>query len=223
MARFARVVLPGCAHHVTQRGVRSMGLFFSDADRQEYLRLLAEQGKEFGLRFLSYCLMTNHVHLVVVPRKADSLARAIGEAHRLYTRRINFRQGARGYLFQGRFFSCPLDEKHGIAAVRYVERNPVRARLAKEAWDYRWSSAAFHAGLAEEDPLVVAGGWLGDAKTWRQYLKRDPEDMDQLRRRTRTGRPLGSERFMLRAERATSRRLRPLPGGRPKLRSKGEN
>src|SRR3989304_580413 len=164
MGRIARVVVPGCAHHVTQRGVRSMDVFFGDADREEYLRLLAEQGKRFHLRFLSYCLMSNHVHLVGVPKEPDSLSRGIGEAHRLYTRRVNFREGVRGYLLQGRFYSCPLDEAHGIPAVRYVQRDPARAGLAEEPWEYRWSSAAFHVGLVSEDPLVADGSWLGDRK-----------------------------------------------------------
>ena len=195
-----------------------MEIFSTDADRAEYLRLLSEQGAEFGLRFLSYCLMSNHIHLVVVPKNADSLALAVGEAHRPYTRRVNIREGVRGYLFQGRFYSCPLDEAHGIVAVRYVERNPARAGIAAEAWDYPWSSAAYHVGLAEEDPLVADGEWLGEQKEWREYLKSDPApaDMSALRKRTRTGRPLGSERFILQTERVTSRRLRPLPLGRPK-------
>ena len=125
MPRIARVVAPGWAHHVTQRGVRSMRVFRSDEDRLEYLRLMGEQGDRFGLRFLSWCLMDNHVHLIVVPERAESLARGIGEAHRLYTRYVNFEEGVRGYLFQGRFHSCPLSKGHGIAAVRCVERTPV--------------------------------------------------------------------------------------------------
>ena len=195
-----------------------MDLFASDEDREEYLRLLAEQGEAFGLRFLSYCLMSNHVHFVVAPERTGSLARAIGEAHRLYTRRVNFREGVRGYLFQGRFYSCPLDEAHGIAAVRYVERNPVRAGLVRQAWEYRWSSARYHAGLEATDPLAADGSWLGDAKAWRECLESDPEEIERLRQRTRSGRVLGSERFVLRAERTLLRRLRPLPRGRRKKR-----
>jgi len=97
----ARVVLAGLPHHVTQRGVRSLPVFWSDADRREYLRLLREQGARFGVTFLAYCLMTNHVHVIAVPERADSLARGIGEAHRRYTRGVNRREGVRGYLFQG--------------------------------------------------------------------------------------------------------------------------
>jgi putative transposase len=124
-------------------------VFFSDDDRQEYLRLQKEQGERFGVRFISYCLMTNHVHLVAIPEDETGLARAIGEAHRLYTRRINFREKVRGYLFQGRFFSCPLDASHLMSTIRYVERNPVRAKIVKSAWDYEWSSAAYHVGITQ--------------------------------------------------------------------------
>jgi putative transposase len=140
MARIARVVLPGIPHHVVQRGVRSQRLFFSDPDRGEYLRLLAEQGRRYGLLYVAWCLMPNHVHLIVIPETETSLAKGIGEAHKAYTRRINFRQATRGYLFQGRFASCPLDERHLFAAVRYALRNPVRAGLVADPADYPWST-----------------------------------------------------------------------------------
>ncbi|MEA1871285.1 MAG: transposase, partial [Candidatus Bipolaricaulota bacterium] len=97
MARIARVVLPGIPHHVTQRGVRSLPVFFSDRDRTSYLSFLSKEGEKHGLRFLAWCLMTNHVHLIIVPQEMDSLARGIGEAHKRYTRLINLRQGARGF------------------------------------------------------------------------------------------------------------------------------
>ena len=216
MARMARVVLAGIPHHVTQRGVRSMRVFYSDGDRREYLRLMNEEGERFGVQFLSYCLMSNHVHLVAVPRQPESLARAIGEAHRRYTRGVNFRQGVRGYLFQGRFFSCPVDERHLLAAVRYVEQNPVRARMVRRAWDYEWSSARFHVGAARADPLVVDRSLLGLVDRWRSFLREDENQGDLLRQRTRTGRPCGSPGFLRWSEKRTGRRLQPRPAGRPK-------
>ena len=214
MARIARVVLPGAAHHVTQRGVRSMAIFESDADRREYLRLLADQGQRFGLRFLAYCLMTNHVHLVVVPADEESLPRGIGEAHRLYTRMVNSRQGVRGHLFEGRFHSCPLDDPHMVAAVRYVERNPVRAGLVKRAWEYPWSSARYHVGLCKTDPILSDAEQLAGIRNWRERLRSDPAETAVLREKTRTGRPCGSAEFLLWAERRTGRRLRLLSPGR---------
>jgi putative transposase len=218
MARIARVVLPGHPHHVTQRGVRSMDIFWSDDDREEYIGHLLEQGHRFGLALLAYCLMTNHVHFVVVPDKPDSLAQGIGEAHRRYTRFVNFRQGKRGHLFQRRFYSCPMDEPHFIAAVVYVERNPVRAGLVRMPWDYSWSSAKFRMGHVEEDRLVTERKPFGLDVEWRDRLRQDPREMSVLREKTRTGRPCGGLGFIDLAERMTGRVLRPLPRGRPRKR-----
>jgi putative transposase len=105
MARFSRLVVPGYPHHIVQRGVRSMNIFADDNDRRAYLSFMAEEADRFGVSFLAWCLMTNHVHLIAQPEEVDSLTRAIGEAHRRYTRMKNFAEGVRGYLFQGRFSS----------------------------------------------------------------------------------------------------------------------
>ncbi len=176
---------------------------------------MRQQGDRFGLRFLSYCLMSNHVHLVAVPEQEESLARAIGEGHRLYTRMVNFRQGVRGYLFQGRFFSCPLDENYLYACVRYVERNPVGVvKGIKQAWDYQWSSARYHLGLAEDDPLVTEDGMLAEIDDWRLFLTKEGDDWEFIRQTTRTGRPCGSDTFRKKAEHLTGRALRPKKPGR---------
>ena len=133
MVRIARVVLSDTPHHVVQRGVRSQQVFLVDPDREDYLCLLADHGQKAGLQYAAWCL--NHVHLIAIPSTEASLAKGIGEAHKTCTRRIDLRQGARGYLFQGRFGSCPLDERHLFAAVRYILRNPVRAGLARSPLD----------------------------------------------------------------------------------------
>ncbi len=112
MARVSRIVIPNIPHHVTQRGVRSMNIFFKDEDYMYYKELLLNQCKEHQLEVISYCLMTNHVHLIVIPKTIQSLSRAIGETHRLYTRKINFEQKVKGHLFQERFFSTPLDDEY---------------------------------------------------------------------------------------------------------------
>ena len=218
MPRIARVVVPGVPHHVTQRGVRSLPVFFGSADRRAYLRRLAEQGQLHGVRFLAYCLMGNHVHLVAVPSAEASLARAIGEAHRRYTRWVNLRQGVRGYLFQGRFFSCPLDEVHLLTAVHYIEHNPVRAGMVKRPWDYAWSSARFHVRRRATDELVEDRDLMGLVSDWREFLKTDraSDQVDLVHSRTRTGRPCGGQPFVKRAERITGRKLRPHPRGRPR-------
>jgi len=216
MARLARVVVPGYPHHITQRGNRRLPTFFSDADYEAYRDLMAAHCAACGVKVWAWCLMPNHVHLVVVPSTAESLAAAIGEAHRRYTRRVNFREGWRGHLWQERFFSCVLDGRHALAAVRYVERNPVRARLVRRAWEWPWSSAAGHVsgrgdGLACSNPLGE------EVSNWRRFLMEVDEEkvLDRLRRHGRTGRPLGEAGFVRRLERRLGRRLRPRPPGRP--------
>ncbi|MFH1748389.1 MAG: transposase [Planctomycetota bacterium] len=218
MPRIARVVISGVPHHVTQRGVRSLPVFFGKEDRRTYLRLLAEQGKLHGVRFLAYCLMSNHVHLVAVPSTEASLARAIGEAHRRYTRWVNLRQGVRGYLFQGRFYSCPLDEVHLLTAVHYIEHNPVRAGMVKRPWDHAWSSARFHVGRRATDALVEDRDLIGLIPNWREFLNTDrsSDQVQLVQSRTRTGRPCGDRAFIKRAERITRRKLTPNRRGRPR-------
>lgn len=142
MARIARVIAPGMPHHITQRGNRRQQTFFSDDDYHAYISLMAEWCDKYGVDIWSYCLMPNHVHLIAVPGEKDSLTKAIGEAHRRYTRRINFREGWRGHLWQGRFASYLLDEPYLLACARYIEMNPVRAGLVENPMDWRWSSAS---------------------------------------------------------------------------------
>ncbi len=217
MGRLARVVLPGVVHHVTQRGVRSMDIFFEDKDCNVYLSFLKEQGDKVGLDFVGYCLMSNHVHLLVVPSDEESLRRGIGEAHRLYTRHINFKTKTRGHLFQGRFFSCPLDTSNLLAAARYVERNPVRAKICKQAEEYKWSSASYHLGLKKSDPLIQRKHkGIGRPKEWRKWLESDPPDINELRHYFRVGRPYGGEAFIKQAELITGRSLFLKKAGRPK-------
>ena len=216
MARIARVVAPGYPHHITQRGNRRQRTFFGAADYRAYLALMAEWCASQKVQVLAYCLMPNHVHLVAVPRTARGLARAIGEAHRRYTRRINFRKAWRGYLWQGRFESCVMDREHCLAAARYIERNPVRAGLVKRAWKWPWSSAAAHVA-GRGDALVKAGGPLAaEVSNWRRFLatEDDEEDAYALRSHLRTGRPLGDEVFVAGLEKAlglTLRRRKPGP------------
>jgi putative transposase len=195
MARISRVVIAEVAHHVTQRGVRRINIFSSPEDKNHYMEILSRLSMEEGLEIHAYCLMDNHVHLLVVPKKESSLRKVIGEAHRLYTRMINFKQNVRGHLFQERFFSCPLDESHYVATARYIERNPVRAKMCSEAWDYEFSSAKYRVGMKSKDPLLTKKDWIYSQEEWRGFLTEDPKEMDSIRKSTRTGRPLGSREF----------------------------
>jgi putative transposase len=221
MARLARVVVPNYPHHVTQRGNRGQRTFFGPHDYRTYLELMAEWCARCGVAVWAYCLMPNHVHLIAVPESEDSLRRAIGEAHRRYTRAVNFRRGWRGHLWQGRFASCVMDESYLLACARYVERNPVRAGLCRRAQDYVWSSAAAHV-RGQDDGLVRAAPLLRLEPRWARHLAADPdaEIVRQLRRHEATGRPAGSARFVRRLERLLVRRLRPGKPGRPKKAAK---
>jgi len=209
MARLARVVVPGMPHHVTQRGNRRQQTFFRDDDYQAYLDLMAEWCGEHEVQIWAYCLMPNHVHLIAVPKTGDGLRRAIGEAHRRYTRRINFREGWRGHLWQGRFASFVLDEPHLLAAARYVELNPVRAGLVTAPSKYRWSSARAHF-KRKDDVLVKVGPLLALAKNWRQLLTSaaTEEQLQVFREHERTGRALGDDAFQRRLEKKLGRVLR---------------
>jgi len=199
-----------------------MQTFFCEEDYEAYLSLVGQWCAQEGVSVWAYCLMPNHVHLIVVPSTEAGLARALGEAHRRYTRRVNFREGWRGYLWQGRFGSVVMDEPHLMAAARYVERNPVRAKLAERAEQWRWSSAGLHV-RRRRDPLTESG-WLrertaGWVCTWGQYLHEDddPELLEAMRRRERTGRPLGDEPFLKRIGKLLGRDLVPKrPGPAPK-------
>lgn len=194
-----------------------MNVFFSDEDRRAYLKLLATQGHLHGVEYLAWCLMTNHVHLIAVPTDSSSLAAGIGEAHKLYTRRINFREGWRGFLFQGRFFSCPIEPSRLTAVVRYVLQNPVRAGLVDHPWDYAWSSARWLVGALDRDPLVREMGSLEEIADWRTVLATPEEGLCAIRQHTRTGRPFGGKSFVTKAERVLGRRLQKRkPGPSPK-------
>ena len=190
-----------------------MDVFFSDKDREAYLELLSRHASSCGVTFLAWCLMPNHVHLIAVPSDRTGLARGIGEAHRRYTRRVNFRNGWRGYLFQGRFHSCPLEGRHILAAVRYVLRNPVRAGLVAQPWDYEWSSARWMAGAISEDGLAKSSPLLEDIANWKAFLGVPGQDLDSFRKHTRTGRPLGSSAFVDHVEATVGRRVRPRKPG----------
>jgi len=221
MPRVGRIVIPGCPHHITQRGNNRQDVFFVDDDRIRYLEILADQAQRFGLTVDGYCLMTNHIHLIATPRRRESLAKAVGRTHWLYTQQINRLHARSGHLWQNRFHSCALDDEHFWTAMIYVERNPVRAKLVRRAWRYRWSSAAAHCGGKDASGLLDLAAWsklLPREGSWRQSVGKatDAEAVRRLRTWTHRGRPLGSDSFVSKLERAVGRRLRPLSVGRPR-------
>ena len=221
MPRLARIVLPGLPHHITQRGNNRDAVFFCDADRDVYLAHLAEQSAKWGLRALGYCLMTNHTHLIAIPKREDSLARAVGRTHFFYTQYVNRAHGRSGHLWQNRYYSCPLDGARVAAAMRYVEHNPLRAKMARVPWRYTWSSAAAHCGNPRPaDDMLDLAWWRRrfDVEEWTSLLGEavTADEASALRNATQTGRPWASDRFLERLERSLDRRLRAKPVGRPR-------
>lgn len=208
MARIARVVVPGLPHHVIQRGNRRQKVFFGDDDRMAYLNFLRIFARPAGIRFWGYCLMDNHVHIIAVPEREDSLSRGFSEAHRRYTRMINFREKWRGYLWEGRFKSHPLSQAHSYAAMRYIERNPVRAKIVKNAWDYPWSSARAHV-LKQNGPLLDDTFMASEINNWKLFLTEEDSQTEVKLYKTHAnnGRPLGDNKFIEAIEGLTGRIL----------------
>ena len=214
MPRVARIVVPGYPHHVTQRGARRQRTFSTEADYATYLDLLAKNISRADAQIWAYCLMPNHVHMVVVPGGANGLARLLGHTHHCYARLVNDTHSWRGHLWQERFHSFVMDEEHLLAAVRYIELNPVRAGLCRHAAEWRWSSV--HAHLrTRPDPIVTAKPMLDRVPDWQSYLAdgENPAMSASLRKHTMTGRPAGSAGFIDALEKLTHRCLRPGPRG----------
>ncbi len=178
---------------------------------------MTEWCNKYIVELWAYCLMPNHVHLIAVPKTEEGFRKAIGEAHRRYTRYINFRKKWTGYLWQGRFASFPMDETYLLAATRYVEMNPVRAKIVKKPEQYPWSSAAPHIS-GKDDGLVKVKPLLEMAGNWRDFLNTaiSQQEMEALRSHERTGRPIGNDKFMNKLEKMLERTLKRMkPGPKP--------
>jgi putative transposase len=222
MARQARIVIPGVPHHITQRGNNRQDVFFVPDDYRMYLSYLKDSAILNGLAVSAYCLMTNHIHLIVTPDTEESLSRALGRAHLMYAQYVHRLHGRLGHFWQSRFYSCPLDQAHAQNAAAYVELNPVRAGMAAHAWEYPWSSAGAHCGKSGDPSGILAlHEWFQQttAVQWKAALKaisHADDTIETLRLHTRTGRPLGGDAFLSKIETFLGRRVRAVPRGRPK-------
>ena len=215
MARLARVVIPGSPHHVTQRGNRRAPTFFEDSDYILYLKWLSEAASNARTEIWAYCLMPNHVHVILTPENEQGLRRTFADLHRRYTGFINARHGWTGHLWQGRFGSVAMDDAYLANAVRYVAMNPVRAGLVERAEDWRWSSARAHLA-GEDDGVVRVAPVLERVGDFRAFIG-DDEDaaaFKALRQSETTGRPLGSAGWITALERRSGRTLAPQKRGR---------
>lgn len=218
MTRFARIVVPGWVHHVTQRGNHRQTVFFSDNDRQVYLGLLTRHFTAYQLALIGYCLMDNHSHLVVIPEKKNSLANGVGRMHRDFARWQNVQCNRSGHLWQNRFFSCPVEEDRVWQVLRYVELNPVRAGLVKKPWDWPWSSARSHVTGVDHGLLDLSlwrKYYTGDL--WKEYLEAAAAEKPMeglIRIATTTGRPFSNDETAQQLESQLGRPLRAKKQGR---------
>jgi len=223
MSRIARVVAVGLPHHITQRGNNRADVFFDESDRLFYLQILHKYYTEFKLTIWAYCLMSNQVHLLAVPEYQFSLSQGIGRANLIYTQYINKKYNCSGRLWQNRFFSCPVDKEQYLWVVaRYIETNPVRARLVKQPLDYHWSSAMKHI-KGVNDLLINESDWLKPEmrEEYSQFIKEQSEDeIIMIRKATSSGRPLGGKKFTENLEKVLIRKLQTQTPGRPLKKNK---
>lgn len=213
MPRCARIVVPDLPHHVIQRGNRRQVIFTSDQDRQIYLRYLTAACSSNSVACLAWCLMSNHVHLILTPPSADALRATMSSTHTRYAQWINRSQDESGHLFQGRFLSYAMDDAHLIASARYVENNPVKAGLVEHAEDWRWSSARSHVHDID-DGLTDRATLARHLPNWRAYLTEGAEASEQaetIEAALLSGRPQGTSPEIQAMALAPKRRGRPWP------------
>jgi len=217
MPRIARIVAVGCPHHITQRGNNKQNIFEDRVDYLHYLTWLEEFANRCKLSVIAYCLMPNHVHLVVVPFVINSLSNTFNACHMRYSQYLNRKRISIGHIWQARFHSCVLDEKHLYAAIRYVETNPVRAKLVKRVEDWEWSSARAHLNKGKGILSLAKISDFLEIHDWEAYLALNQGDViEKIRAHTLSGRPLGDDGFIAKLEEVYGRRLRPMQRGRKK-------
>lgn len=182
--------------------------------------LLKEYCDKYAVEVWAYCLMTNHIHLILRPSDSEGLQKVLKPLHMRYAQYINKKKGWKGHLWQGRFFSSALDEAYTHSAIRYVEQNPVRAKMVRQACDYPWSSASAHSGLVDSELLadLPLEYKPADSQAWSNFLDATipAEHLDNLRRNIEKGLPCGSGTFVETLERLSNRSLTFRPIGRPK-------
>lgn len=194
-------------------------MFFGDDDYRAYLDLIAGAARRSGTEIWAYCAMPDHVHFIMTPSREDDLRATFAEAHRRYTARIHARLKVTGHLWQGRFSSTVMDERHLLAAARYLQMNPVKVGMVARAADWRWwSAAAYMAG--KDDGVVTTGPLLVRIKDFPAFLEAAEDDvaLRALQRSYSTGRPVGGDEWIRQLELDTGRVLAPARRGpKPKV------
>lgn len=219
MPRQARIVIPGELFHLTQRGNYKQHIFEDNDDRAHYINLFEEYKNKYGLHLYAFCLMNNHIHCIVQPMKMDSMAQTICRCHQQYSIYFHKKREIQGHLWQERFYSCVLYGDHIRQAIRYVERNPVRAGIVEQPWNYVWSSARAHLGTQYKAlTLADASKYIGNALEWKTFLIQDDkeEEIKRIRESTLKGTAVGDEQDIRALTDQIDRDLTPRPVGRPK-------
>jgi len=223
MPRLPRVQPVGLAQHVIQRGNNSAACFFAEADYLAYLHWLKESSERCRVAVHAYALMTNHVHLLVTPGETGALAAMMQRLGRHYVHYINKQYGRSGTLWERRYRASLVDaEDYLLELYRYIDLNPVRARMLTHAADYRWSSARAHLGLesgwlTDHELLLQMGGDQAECRQhYRALLSEHPTDerLAAMRDAANTGQALGGERFRDQTETAHGGRVRHRVAGR---------
>ena len=217
MPRIARVVVAQYPHHVTQRGTNKSEIFIDTDDRLYFLTLLAEWLEKTRTQLWAYCLMNNHFHLLVTPDCSDGLGKCLHGTTFRYAQYFNSKYSRRGRLWENRYFSCTVDKDEYLwAVVKYIEINPVRAKIVRSPEEWRWSSAQEHID-GRADNTITLHKWLRDEER-EAYAKMIVEEtlQEKIRKATSTGRPLCRGKIFNKLEAMLNRDLKPKKGGRPR-------
>lgn len=205
MGHRPRIIVPGLPYHVTHRANHRSPIFQTDQQRATYVTIMLRWQKRTGVRIAAFVIMSNHVHFVIVAPTETALSAWIRNGHREYSLWLNTEAGTSGQNWEGRFYSVLMDESHCLNALRYVEQNPVRARLVAHPCDWHWSSAAWHAGRGPKPEFLNID--LRPPSTtedsWRQFLEATQDETFgiALRECQGTGKPFAAEAWLRRKER----------------------
>ncbi len=218
MPRQARFVLSGQLHHVTQRGNYRQNIFNDDEDRVCYLTLINRYAQEYHNEIYAFCLMNNHVHFIIKPKEQYSLAGIFCRAHQQYSLYLHKKKDIQGHLWQERFYSCLLQGSHIHKAIKYVERNPVRAGIVIQPWNYHWSSAKAHLGTQYNIINLSDIKKHVNVSNWKDFLSdnEDEHDIKAIQEATRKGSVFGTPDYIKNLEEKYQIRLLSKPPGRPK-------
>ena len=219
MPRIARIVGIDYPHHIIQRGNNRSAVFFNNKDKEKYLELLRKYSSECACKINAYCLMKNHIHILAIPIHEYSLAKTFQKLSLRYTQYINKKYNRTGRLWECRFYSALVDKEVYLWSVcRYIERNPVRAKIVDKPVEYEWSSARVHCEESKNgfiDPI-----WQNEYER-KEYLKflnmtDKEEEIVKIRSSTYRGCPIGSGGFINYVENKFGITINTKPRGRPR-------